>query len=401
MPTYQYNARTKTGESRTGIIEARSEESALDILQQKGLVVTSLAIKGESIFNVDISFLSRVSQKDIVIFSRQIATLFEAQIPVVDALRTLIDQTEKPKLRAIISEILDDVTGGLALSRAMEKHRGVFSAFYINLVRSGEESGKLQEIFSYLADYLERSYAITSKARNAMIYPAFVFFTFVGVLVLMLVIVIPRLVGIFEDTGQEVPFYTQIVIFISNLLRNWGLLFLIIFIGSVLGLWRWGQTETGRTFFHTLQIRMPIFGGLYTKLYMARLTDNLRTLIVGGIPIIRALSITRDVVVNVVYQKAITDAIESVKGGSTISAAFERTPEIPVLVTHMIRIGEQAGRLDSILANISKFYQREVDDMVDNIVSLIEPALIIFLGAGVGILVASVLIPLYNLVGSI
>lgn len=386
---------------RNGLVTASSEEAALDALQQNKLtVIVVRETAPPSLFERNI-FGARVKYKDIVIFSRQLATLFEARIPVVEALKTLMSEAEKPALRQVIAGILDDVAGGMSLSQAMGKRPEAFSSFYVNLVRSGEESGKLQEIFTYLADYVERSYYLVSKARNAMIYPAFVLLAFTGVLVVMLVVVFPRLISIFEETGQQVPLYTQAVIFVSLTLRRWGLLILLFLIGIGILLWRWSATPPGKMFFHRLQVSVPIIGQLYRKLFMARLTDNLQTLIMGGIPIVRALTITSDVVGNVVYRQAIERAIESVKGGSTISAAFEQTPEIPQLVTQMIRIGEQSGRLDFILGSVSKFYRREVDSVLENIVALIEPALIIFLGVGIGVLVASVLVPLYNLVGAI
>ena len=401
MPTFEYKARTPEGEVRNGMVTASSEEAAIDALQQNKLTVIAVReAASPSLFERNI-FGARVKYKDIVIFSHQLATLFEARIPVVEALKTLMSEAEKPALRQVIAGILDDVAGGMSLSQAMGKRPEAFSSFYVNLVRSGEESGKLQEIFTYLADYVERSYYMVSKARNAMIYPAFVLLAFTGVLVVMLVVVFPRLISIFEETGQQVPVYTQAIIFLSLTLRRWGLLILLFLIGIGILLWRWSATPPGKMFFHRLQVSVPIIGQLYRKLFMARLTDNLQTLIMGGIPIVRALTITSDVVGNVVYRQAIERAIESVKGGSTISAAFEQTPEIPQLVTQMIRIGEQSGRLDFILGSVSKFYRREVDSVLENIVALIEPALIIFLGVGIGVLVASVLVPLYNLVGAI
>ena len=402
MPTFEYRARTQEGEPRSGIVTASSEEAAVDALQENDLTVIGIReAPGPSFLERGVSFGGGVGQKDVVIFSRQLATLFEARIPVASALNTLMSEAGKPALRRVVAQILDDVAGGLSLSQAMAKHPRVFSAFYINLVRSGEESGKLQDIFVYLADYMERSYYLATKARNSLIYPAFVLVAFVGVLVVMLVVVFPRLVSIFEETGQAVPFYTQVVIFVSLFLRRWGILFLLGLAGAGVFLWRWGRTAPGRLFLHRIQLVFPIVGELYRKLFMARLTDNLQTLIVGGIPIVRALSITGDVVGNLVYKNAILRAIESVKAGSTISAAFEATPEIPALVTQMIRIGETSGRLDFILGSIAKFYRREVDNALENIVALIEPALIIFLGVGIGALVASVLVPLYNLVGAI
>lgn len=382
------------------MIETSSQEAALDLLHRDNIVVISIRERGP------LPILARrlgggVKQKDVVVFSRQLATLFEARIPVVEALKTLIGEASRPALREAITQILDDVSGGMNLSQALAKHPSVFSSFYIQLVRSGEESGKLQEIFTYLADYMERSLYLTSKAKNALIYPAFIMVAFVGVLVVMLVVVIPRLVTIFQETGQEVPFYTQMVIAASLFLQKWGLLLLVLIIAGVIALVRWGYTPQGKYFFHKLQIHIPILGELYRKLYMARLADNLQTLIIGGIPILRALSVTGDVVGNLVYKRAIESAIESVKGGGTISAALERSPEVPVLVTQMIRIGEASGRLDFILGSVSKFYQRDVDSALESLVALIEPALIIFLGLGVGVLVASVLVPLYNLVGAI
>lgn len=402
MANFEYRARTKEGELRSGVVTASSEDAALDALQQNNLTVVAIREAATtSLLERSIGFGGRVKQKDVVIFSRQLATLFEARIPVAQSLKTLMNESEKDAMRRVIVEVLDDVAGGLALSQAMAKHPAVFSSFYVNLVRSGEESGKLQEIFTYLADYMERSYYLEAKAKNSMMYPAFVLGVFVVVLVVMLVVVFPRLVSIFEETGQEVPVYTQAIIFLSLALRRWGFLIVLGLIGGGVLVWRWAKTPPGKLFFHRLQINVPIIGALYRKLFMARLTDNLQTLIAGGIPILRALSITGDVVGNVVYQKAIERAIESVKGGGTISAAFEGTREIPPLVTQMIHIGETSGRLDFILGSVARFYRKEVDVVLENLVALIEPALIVFLGVGVGGLVASVLIPLYNLVGSI
>ena len=382
------------------MIETSSKEAALDTLQQSNMIVTSIEERKTGLMGMDI-FRRRVKSKDIVVFSRQLATLFEARIPVVQAFKTLVGETSNPVLQKTVAQILDDISGGLALSQALAKHPNVFSAFFISLVRSGEESGKLQEVFSYLADYLERSNYLTTKARNSMIYPAFILLAFMGVLVVMLVVVIPKLMTIFQETGQQMPFYTQLIMYLSLFLQKWGVAVLILLIAGALFVWRWSQTVSGKLFFHQLQLSLPVFGGLYKKLYMARFTDNLRTLIMGGIPILRSLSISGDVVGNVIYQKAIADAIESVKGGGTISDALEKAPDIPVLVTQMMRIGEATGRLDFILGSIAKFYQREVDSALENLVAMIEPILIIVLGAGVGLLVASVLVPMYNMVGSI
>lgn len=403
MATFEYKARTKEGEARAGNVEAPTLESAIDALQHNNLIIVSVEPVHEArswFQGGKLTIFNRVSQKDVVVLSRQLSTLFEARVPVVQALKTLVNESGSAPLKEAMVGVLDDVNGGSALSAAMGKHSNVFSTFYISMVRSGEESGKLQDVFTYLADYLERSYNLTSKAKSALIYPAFVFIAFIGVVVTMLTIVIPKLTAIFEETGQQVPFYTQIVISTSDFLRSFGWLLLIgLGVGGFF-IWRFKKTDEGELYMHTLQLKIPIFGGLYRKIYIARFTDNLGTLITAGIPILRALQITSDVVGNRLYKGAILDAVVSVKDGNTIANALEASPHIPPLVVQMIRIGEEAGRLDFILRSIARFYQREVDNLLDNIVSLIEPALIIFLGVAVGGLVGSILVPIYNLSSS-
>ena len=400
MATFQYKARTREGEQRDGNVEAPNLEMAIDSLQRQNLIILSIdPVREVRTFFKDgkLALFNGVSQKDVVVLSRQLSTLFEAKVPVVQSLKTLVNESGGASMKEAMIGVLDDVNGGSALSATMAKHPNIFSAFYVNMVRSGEESGKLQEVFTYLADYLERSYALTSKAKNALIYPAFVLVSFIGVVITMLTIVIPKLTVIFEETGQAIPFYTQVVIGTSGFLRSYGWFLLIMLAVGGFFLWRFYKTDEGELMMHTLQLRVPIFGGLYKKIYLARFTDNLGTLITSGIPILRALQITSDVVGNRLYKAAMLDAAVSVKDGNTIANALELSPEIPPLVVQMIRIGEEAGQLDRILRSIARFYQREVDNLLENIVSLIEPALIIFLGIAVGGLVAAILVPIYNL----
>lgn len=396
---FVYQARTPEGEERSGKIEARSLESAVEVLQRNNLIIVDIqSAEGAVSFLIHpLSFFERVPQRDVVIFSRQLATLFEAKVPLVQSLRTLATETENKLFRKAISDILEDVSGGAALSQAFGRFPKIFGQFYINMAKAGEESGKLEEVFIYLADYLERSYALTSKARNSLMYPGFIFFAFIGVIVVMLVVVIPRLTEIFADLGQELPFYTRVIIALSTFLQQWGLALLVFMTIGAVVLGRFFMTERGAEIFDEFKIRMPLLGGLLKKIYLTRLTDNLATLILAGIPIIRALQITADVVGNRVYAKIILDASESVKAGNTISYSFEKFAEVPPLITQMIKIGEEAGKLDFILKSAARFYQRDVDNLLDNFVSLIEPALIIMLGLGVGVLVAAVLVPLYNL----
>jgi type IV pilus assembly protein PilC len=399
MPLFKYRAKTKEGEERDGAIDTSSKESALDTLQQSGLVVVSLHedVKKSS-WNMSIAMGPK--QRDIVIFSRELAIFFDAQIPIIEALQTLLEETRHPMLRAATAEIIEDVTGGMVLSQAMAKHSQIFSPLYINLVRSGEESGTLQETFRYLADYLERTYVLASKARNAMIYPAFILGAFLIVFTLLLIVVIPQLASVFDEFDQETPFLTTIIISFSLILRQWALVVAALAILGAAGIWHWAKSVAGKQFFHYWQLHIPVIGELYRKMYMARFTDNLETLIRGGIPILRALSITRDIVGNVIYKRAIMDASESVKAGGTISDGLRKTREVPALVTQMIRVGETSGKLDFILKNIAKYYTREVESLVANLITLIEPMLILLLGGGVAVIVIAVLTPIYNLVSA-
>lgn len=379
-------------------MEARSLEGAVDLIQRQDFIVTEIDPVALSFFSSRaFSIFERVKQKDVVILSRQLSTLFQAKVPIIRSLRTLLEESGNTVLRRALGDVLDDVAGGSALSQAMARQPHVFSDFYVSMVRAGEESGKLEDVFAYLADYLERNFALVSKARGALIYPAFVSAAFVGVIVLMLVVVIPKLTSIFQELTQEVPLYTRIIIGFSAFLQRWGI-FVAIALGilAVVG-WRYVQTKKGREVFDEFRLRTPIFGNLFRKLALTRMTDNLATLIRAGIPIIRALEVTADVVGNQIYRRIILEAAESVKAGNTISSSFEKFRDVPPLVTQMIRIGEESGKLDFILESASAFYQRDVNNMLENFVALIEPVFILLLGLGVGVLMVAVLVPLYNL----
>ena len=397
---FSYKARTREGEPRSGVLEAKTADFAVEVLQRQNLIVIEIKSEGAEPFYrraMEWKLLRRVKQRDVVIFSRQISTLFQANVPIAQSLRTLASQTENQTLRAAIVEILDDVTGGSSLSQALARHPAIFSPFYISMVRAGEESGKIGDTFLYLADYLDRSYALATQARNALMYPAFLIAAFIVVMAVLLVVVIPRLTEIFADFGQELPFLTRVIIGVSLFLQQWGFVLLLgLAAAGVVG-WRYVRTPRGAYLFDEFKIRVPLVGGLLREIYLTRLTDNLSTLIAAGIPIIRALEVTSDIVVNRVYQRIILEASKSVRAGNTISSSFDRFPEIPPLVTQMIRVGEETGRLDFILKNAADFYRRDVDNLLQNFVGLIEPALIVVLGLGVGFLIAAVLVPLYNL----
>ncbi len=333
--------------------------------------------------------------------SRQASALFEAQVPAVKTFSLLADNVANRVLRTILQTVAQDIQGGVPISQAMAKHPSAFSNFYVNMIRAGEESGKLTDTFLFLADYLERQYELISKTRNALIYPIFVIVAFVAVMILMLVLVIPRLSEVILETGQEIPFYTKVVIGISQFFVDYGLILLVAVIIGFFVFWRSSKSAKGKMRIDAMKISIPYFGDLYRKMYLSRIADNMETMIGAGIPIVRTLEITGEVVDNKVYQSIMKDALEDVKAGNAISDAFQKHKEIPAIMVQMVKVGEETGALGSILKTLARFYKREVNNAVDTLIGLIEPALIIALGIGVGFLLTSILVPIYNIASSL
>ena len=402
---FKYEALDQEGKPTSGVVNAVNQDSAIEALQRRGLTITAFTSGTSKTFLQSlgsISFFSGASTRDVVILSRQISTLFEAQVSALREFRLLAEQAEKPIIRQALIAISDDLQAGSSISKALGKHPKVFSEFYVNMVSAGEESGKLDQTFMYLADYLDRSYELTSKARNALVYPGFIMITFVAVMVLMLTVIIPKIGAIIEDSGQEMPFITSVVLGISYFFVDYGIFLLIALIIGGYFLVRYVQTPLGRAALGRFQLSVPYVGALYKKLFLSRIADNMHVMLSSGISAVRALEITASVVGNDVYERILRDAVEAVKAGTTMSQSFARYPdEVPAIMLQMLQIGEETGELGNILDRLSKFYTREVNAAVDTLVSLIEPALIISLAVGVGFLLAAVLLPIYNTAGTI
>lgn len=397
---FNYKALENSGVKREGSIEAISLDVAIDSLQKRGLIVAEIEPAEKEPWYSGLSFVGRVSNRDIVILSRQMATLFEAQISALKIFDLLSTEVENDRLRKSLVQISEDLQGGSSISKALSKHPHIFSEFYVNMVKSGEETGKLNETFSYLADHLDRTYEVVSKAKNALIYPAFVITVFIGVMILMFTFIVPKIGAILLDSGEEVPFFTQIVLNISNLLVNYGLILLAIVVALVFLVIKYARTEEGASYLARLKLQLPYVGNLYRKLYLSIIADNMNTMVLSGIPMVRAIEVTAAVVGNEVYKKALEESLVAVKGGSSFSSSLTQHEEIPGMLVQMIRVGEESGELGNILKTMARFYQREVVNAVDTMVSLIEPVMIVVLGLGVGVLLASVLVPIYNIANS-
>ena len=398
--TFNYKAVTSTGEKKEGSIDAVNKDLAISGLQRRGLIVVS--IKGEeekSIFQMEL--FAHVPMRDIVILSRQMATLFEANVSALKAFTLLATNAENKMLRQKLSVVTEDIQSGTQISAALGKHPDVFSDFYVNMVKAGEESGKLSQIFGYLADYLDRQYALTSKTKNALIYPAFVVGIFFVVMTLMFTFIIPQLKTVIVGAGGAIPIYTRVVFAISDIFVNYGIFILILFVGLGVYVWRLLKTQAGKTYLDTIKLKAPAFGVLFQKLYLSRIADNMNTMLSSGVSIIHSLEITSKVVGNKVYEAILNESVEAVKAGKPFSDALEKHEEVPKIMVQMIRVGEETGGVAGILKTLSAFYAREVDDAVDTLVGLIEPVMIVALGLGVGTLLVSVLVPIYNISSSV
>lgn len=401
---FTYHAIDQDRRERDGTIDAPSQDAAVAALQRRNLIISMIQPADKSggfMAHLELPFFGRISNKDVVILSRQIATLFEAQVSALRVFRLLASEVENKKLADVLSDVGDSLQGGSPISKSLARHPKVFSAFYVNMVHAGEESGKLSEVFTYLADYLDRSYDVISKAENALIYPIFVIVVFFGVMALMLTLVIPKISAILLDSGQAIPIYTKIVIGLSNFLVNYGIFILIGMLAGAIYIWQLSKTAKGKLVIDSFRLSVPFVGDLYRKLFLSRISDNFSTMILSGVAVVEAIEITSSVVDNAVFKAVLSDVGRDVKGGFSISAALAKHPEIPGIMVAMTKVGEETGELGHILTTLAKFYSREVTNAVDTLVGLIEPIMIVMLGLGVGTLLAAVLLPIYNLAGSI
>ncbi|KKQ38807.1 MAG: Type II secretion system F domain protein [Candidatus Moranbacteria bacterium GW2011_GWF2_37_7] len=397
---FSYQAKTKQGELQSGVVEAFSREAAIDVLQRHGLIILKLNTESEApTLTRRIRIFESIKKKEVVIFSRQLSTLFSAKVPLVESLQILSSQAISPIFQEIVMDIARELEGGMALSLAMSKYPKVFSKFYVSMVKSGEVSGKLEEVFNYLAESLERQNNLSAKVLNSLIYPAFILTVFVGVIILMFVYVIPKLKIMVEETGQSFPLPTRIIFGVSDFIIVYGPYILpLILIGGFFAGRYFLNTQSGRLIFDKFKLKIPIFGELFQKISISRFAESLGTLISGGLPIVQAIEVTSDIVGNEYYRNIFMQTAQQVRKGFPISSVLKLYPDIiPPMVAQMVFVGEETGRLEEIFKKTANFYEQETSRMLDAMVSLIEPLMIIMLGGMVFILVAAILMPIYNI----
>jgi len=399
---FNYQARSKKGEMQTGTVEASSREAALALLQRHNLFVTLLerAEEGGAFYARKIKLFERVSKKDIVNFSRQLSLMFKSKIPLVAALNSIASQTKNPGFREKILALSQEVEAGTLFSQALSSYPKLFSTFYISMVKSGEASGTLSESLTYLADHLEREYHLFSKIQGAMIYPILIVVVVIGVLVMMMFFVVPSMTKVLLETGQELPFVTKAVIALSDFLRSWGWLLFLAILGVGIFLFRHFKTVEGKKLKDKYLLKIPMVSSFLRMIYLSRFAENLSTLIGGGLPIVNALEITGEIVGNDVYQTIIFQVRDEVKKGEKISSILAKYPtEFPPILTQMVTVGEKTGTLDESLMNVVDFYHKEVERSIDNLLSILEPVMVIFLGGIVAGLMGAILLPLYKMTG--
>lgn len=402
MAIYDYKSKSQEGVTVTGAVVAPSENIAYNILRDKNLYVITLRERKKSaLVESSLGFFNRVKPKEVVIFSRQLSVMISAGVPVVKALKTIVKQTENENFKVVISDLADEVDGGAKLSSTLSRYPKVFNNFFIQMIRSAETTGKLDEILIYLADEAEKDYDLRGKVKGAMIYPIFILSALIVVGVMMMIFVVPQLLGVLTEGGGELPTSTKILIFVSGALKSFWWVILLVLGGIVFGMRIVLRTTGGRHAFDTFKIKVPIFGKIFNGTYIVRFSRSLATLLQSGIPLAQALDIVADVVGNSIYHDLVSDTITEVQSGNSITTIFMRSKVVPLMLPQMMSVGEQSGRLDLILSKIAEFYSRELENSLRNLVTLIEPIIMVIMGIAVGLLVSAILLPIYNLSGSI
>src|SRR3989339_297997 len=404
MPRYKYKAKSRQGQSFQGVVEAEDENEASQVLDERGLEVVYLEYAGESekekSKTLNLPFLNQVKRKYVVIFSRQLSVMISANVSVVQSLRILIEQTSNPKLKKIVTDIADNVESGVKLSDALDRHSDVFSHFFVSMVQSGETSGKLDEVLEYLADQEEKDYDLVSKIKGAMIYPIFIICGLTLVGTAMMIFVIPQLTSMLTASGATLPLTTRVLIGTSDIMRNYWWALLVGLGGLFFGFRYVSKTPQGKEIIDSFKLKIPVFGNLFKMIYLVRFTQSLSTLTKGGVPLTAGLTIVAQVVGNNVYQKLIDQTIKEVEDGNSVAVVFLESAAVPKLISQMLSVGEKTGRLSEVLDKVSGFYSREIENMVANMTHLIEPFIMVLIGVAVGGMVASIIMPMYNLANS-
>lgn len=400
MPTFKYKARNNLGKVIEGTIEAEAESAVGAALRQKRLEVISVSAGGGlgGFFAALTKKGGKVTTKDVVVFSRQFSTMVNAGLPILQGLTIVAEQAENPDFRTVMTKVRDDISNGVPLSDAMAKYPKVFSTLYVNMVKAGEQGGILDVIFERLSEYLEKAEGVARKVKSAMMYPVVVMSVAVLVVIFLMVKVVPTFRDVFASFGAKLPPPTQFLMDVSDFIASKKSIFIVIFlIAAWVGITMYRKTKTGAYNWDLMILKLPVFGVLAQKASVAKFARTLGTLIKSGVPIMDALETVAKTSGNLVLERAVNKARDSVREGKTLTQPLKESKVFPPMVTQMINVGEETGALDAMLSKIADFYEDEVDAAVDGLTSIIEPILIVFLGVTIGFIVVAMFMPMFDM----
>ncbi|HLN18964.1 MAG TPA: type II secretion system F family protein [Patescibacteria group bacterium] len=400
---YKFKAKTQAGEMKEGTIDAASSDAAVAILQKNALYPLKLAPEKQSgyFYKLVMKYYERVTDKELMVFFRQLAILIEARVPIVTSLTAIGEQSSNRYFSRVISEIVNDIDDGMSLSDALARHKDVFSSLAINILRAGETSGNLKRSVEYVADNIEKNYNLVSRVRSALIYPGVILIVFFIIGFLTVSFILPRLTEMIKSMNMVMPWYTKLVVNLGDFMSSYWWAVAIILLGFCGGVLYYLRTPDGRREWDYIKLKIPIIGNVFKGIYIARFSENLSVLLVGGIPIIRALMIVSTVINNSLYEELLVKTAEQVKIGGAISDSLRRSSLVPPVVAHMVKIGEESGQIDTVLVHVARFYDQETETTTKNLSTLIEPFLMIIIGFAVGFMAVAILLPIYNVAQNI
>lgn len=399
MAEFEYKAKDMQGNDHAGNVDSHDIHSAASLIRKKGLIVISVSPKTPPMNRFFGRFFNRVGFTDLVIMTRQLATMINSGLVLSEAMEILVEQQSNKTFQKALVEITHDINGGLALAQALSKYPDIFPRLYVNLVRSGESSGKLDTVLLQLADGLEKDREFRARVRGAMIYPAIVLTMMVAVITIMMVFVIPKLVALYAQSTIELPLPTRILIGMSNLFTNYWWLGIIILVSVAVGIKKWQQTPEGNLFIGKLMLKTPIVGKIITNVTLTNFNRTFGLLTSAGIPLLESIGIVSDLTENPLFKNALKDAYAGVEKGLPFSSLL--TVNIfPKIVSQMIKVGEETGKVDEIFFKLAEYFESESDHLIKNLTVAIEPLVLIILGIGVAFLVISIILPIYKLTTS-
>ncbi|HHH30799.1 MAG TPA: type II secretion system protein GspF [Polyangiaceae bacterium] len=403
MAVFEYRGiLVSTGKTVQGLRDAENMKALRSQLRKDGILLTTAseeaAAQEAKKGNLDLKkFFNRVNVGDIAIMTRQLATLTRAKIPLFEALTALIDQVEKDPLKRALTNVRDQVREGTSFADALADHPKIFEDMYVNMVRVGEASGTLEAVLTRLTEFIDKQAKLRGKVTSALAYPILMLLIAIILISVLMVAVVPKVTGIFENMGKALPWYTSLLIGVSDFTANFWWLILIALGSGYYFFRRWRNTEEGRMKWDTFVLKVPVFGKLVQKVAISRFTRTLATLLDAGVTLLKAMNITRDVLGNAALKKVVEDAAGSIREGQSIAEPLKASGQFPPMVIHMIAIGERSGQLEEMLENVAEAYDAEVDNSVQMLTSLLEPLIIVVMGAAVAFIAMSILFPLIQM----